>query len=150
MPPNDDAGDRTRDTGHVVKNAPRRTAYQLAFDGTPEELLAAAQDPALSPDGLAAIAPGYQDASADRTLVLAVLAHPAASAGVVARYATHNDPAVRDAVARHPLAPNTALDVLSLDPDPAISAAARAALAYAPGRTHSTTDRLTSDRLEAP
>ena len=77
---------------------------------------------------MAALAPGYQDRSSDPELIRAALTHPAVSSGVVGRFATHHDPAIRALVATHALTPGTALQALALDPDPVIAQAAQARL----------------------
>lgn len=103
---------------------PRPTPYMIAA-GPPEAIREALRDATLTPDEVAALAPGYQDPDADPALVRAVLAHPAVSSGVVGRYATHRDASTRALVAEHPLAPGPALQVLALDPDPGIAATAQ-------------------------
>lgn len=107
------------------RTPPRPTAYAIAAWGTRDEVLEALRDPTLTPDDLAALAPGYQDPHADSELVIAALTHPAASSGVVGRYATHRDPSIRALVAVHALTPGTALQALALDPDPGIAQAAQ-------------------------
>ncbi|GAA3816317.1 hypothetical protein [Cellulomonas soli] len=104
---------------------PRRTAWQIAQDGDPAELLATALDPSSDAEMIAAIAPGYQDRDADPILIRAVLAHPNVSAGVVSRFATSPAPDIRARVAAHPLAPGPALQALALDPDATIAATAQ-------------------------
>ncbi|WP_448631173.1 hypothetical protein [Cellulomonas soli] len=103
----------------------RPSAYALAAWGTREEVLAALRDPARTADDVAALAPGYQEPDADTELVEATLAHPAVSAGVVGRYATHRSAAVRAVVATHPLVPSTALQALALDPVEQIASTAQ-------------------------
>lgn len=66
---------------------PRRrhsSAHGLAFTGTwTQRLELLTQDLGLSADELAAVAPAPRDLDAPRELVLAVLAHPSATGGVV-------------------------------------------------------------------
>ncbi len=91
------------------------------MSGTTAEKHELAADPATPPDGLAAVAPGYQDPSPDLDLIRLALAHPNVPAGVMARYAGSLDRDIRWLVAHHPDAPGTALQVLELDSDPAIA-----------------------------
>jgi len=112
------------------RTPPRPTAYAVAAWGTPTEILEALRDPMLTADDVAALAPGYQDPDADAELIAAVLTHPAASSGVVGRYATHTDADIRALVVQHALTPGPALEVLALDPDPQIAATARHRLTH--------------------
>ena len=77
---------------------------------------------------LTTIAPSAHDHDADVRLVRLVLGHASATAGVVSRYATHSDPAIRLRVATHPLVTTTALHVLEIDAEPPVRDAARARL----------------------
>ena len=106
----------------------RTTAWAVALSGTRDDRLAVARDPAATAADLAAVAPTYHDSNPDPELVDALLRHPNVPAGVVSRYTHVSAPSLRLAVAEHPRCPATALEVLALDADPAVVAAARAQL----------------------
>jgi hypothetical protein len=108
-----------------MSKQPRRGTWAIAIGGTREERLAIAADPASTGGDLAAVAPGYQDPDPDLELIAAVLDHPAVPSGVVGRYATCHDEALRLRVARHPLCPATSLDVLAADSSPQVRQAIR-------------------------
>lgn len=115
---------------------PRRSAWSIALGGTRDERLAVARDPAATADDLAAVAPGYRDRTPDLELIAAVLDHAAVPDGVVSRYATCADEATRLRVAGHPRCPATSLDVLAIDPSPAVRRAVRDRLPAGPAPAH--------------
>jgi hypothetical protein len=116
--------------------APRRSAWSIALGGTRDERFAVARDAGSTADDLAAVAPGYQDPDPDLELIAAILDHPAVPDGVVSRYATCHDEAVRVRVARHQGCPGTSLDVLAVDPSPAVRRAVQERMRLVGGSVH--------------
>ena len=113
------------DTGSYRRLNQRCWAARLA-DDLPT-LLDLADDPALSPDMVATIAPlASQDGDPD--LIHRVLSHPACGEGVASRYATHPDRAIRLRVAGFPGLITSTLAILAVDRDPAVRATAIGAL----------------------
>lgn len=105
---------------HMRSRGRTSSAWAIGIGGSREERLRVALDPRSRADDLAAIAPGYQDPSPDLDLIMAVLAHPEVSEGLVARYATCADEGIRQLVVEHPACPSTAFDVLAADAVPSI------------------------------
>lgn len=88
-------------------------AWKAGSEGTRQQRLDIAADPAAGPNELAAIAPDHQDP--DIELIEAILSHPNVSSGIVGRYVNNRDPQIRLLVAAHPRCPSTCLEVLALD-----------------------------------
>lgn len=91
-------------------------------------LLKLADDPALTTDLLAVIAPGYQDRDADSELVHRVLDHPACVAAIASRYATHHDVTVRRRVVTFPGTLGSTLYMLTYDTDEQVRTTAQTIL----------------------
>lgn len=113
----------------MVKRSLRRTVIEIGLRGTKYGKLAVARDPASTAADLADVAPGTWDPEQDTELVLAVLAHPGASCGLVGRYVIHRDVEVRRVIVEHPKTLSNALLTMTYDPDEGVRAVASRRLA---------------------
>lgn len=91
-------------------------------------LLELADDPTLTSQMLAVVAPGLDERDADPKLVHRVLDDPACTTGIASRYAVHNDPTIRLRIVEFVEITRATLLILASDPSQLVQAAAKARL----------------------